>query len=101
MSKQLLIPRISFKGVFIFMIIMLISLLTLTAPLQSIGLSAVMSYFIATTIGATAGSMLVLLKIDAKEEDKPLFMKRIVLSLIIGVTSSALMTFVFGGDLIG
>ncbi|MYL57616.1 hypothetical protein [Virgibacillus halodenitrificans] len=101
MQKKQLVPRISFKGVFIFMIMVLGSLLILNPPLQSIGLSAVMSYFIATSLGASIGSMVVLLKIDAKKEDKPLFMKRIILSLIIGITSSALMTFVFGGDLIG
>lgn len=99
--KLQLVPRISFKGVFLFMIIMVASLLLLTTPLKAVGLSEVMSYFIATALGATIGSMIVLLKIDARKEDRPLFKKRIILSIIIGVASSALMTFVFGGDLIG
>lgn len=100
-AQSQLIPRISFKGVFIFMLVLFISLLFLSDPLLLLGFSKSVSYFITTSIGATVGSIIVLLKIDAKHGDSPLFKKRIVLSFIIGFTSSALMIFIFGGDVLG
>lgn len=100
-NQNSIVPRISFKGVFTFMVLLFIGLLLIPTPLQLIGLSKIVSFFIAAGISSTIGSIVVLTKIDAKEGDKLLFKKRVLISFIIGFATSALMTFVFGGDMFG
>ncbi|NBJ71088.1 MULTISPECIES: hypothetical protein [Clostridia] len=96
-----IIPRISFKGVFVFMSITIIGLLILPALFMEIGITKTASFFIACTISSSIGSILVLTKVDGKPAEKTYFNKRIVLSISIGLLSSALIIFVFGGDIFG
>ncbi|MCC2252403.1 MAG: hypothetical protein ACQEWU_08140 [Bacillota bacterium] len=100
-NSNRIVPRISFKGVFIFMLFLLIGLLVLPTPFMQLGLSKLVSYFIACAVSSSIGSILVLTKIDATSTDKPLFKKRVILSIIVGLVSSGLIIFVFGGDIFG
>lgn len=100
-SSGKFLPRISFKGAFTFCLILFIGILLLTRPFQLVGLSNKISYFLSAGISASAGLILVLTKFDAKPEERHLFKKRIMLSIIFGFTASAIMIFVFGGDAIG
>lgn len=101
MNQSRIIPRISFKGVFVFMTILFLGILFLTIPLKYIPISKTMSYFLSAGISASIGISVVLTKIDGKTEDKQLIKKRRFISIIVGFAASALMTFVFGGDILG
>ncbi|HEY4602029.1 MAG TPA: hypothetical protein VIG73_12240 [Cerasibacillus sp.] len=96
-----LIPRVSFKGVFIFMIILFIGTLFIPQFFLLLGLSLRLSYFLAAGISASIGLIFVLTKVDATPGEKHFFKKRIIISIIVGFATSALITFVFGRDLIG
>ncbi|MFD1413181.1 hypothetical protein [Oceanobacillus jeddahense] len=101
MRESKLIPRISFKGVLVFLFILFIGMFIFPLPLSYFQLPEAVIYFISAGIASSLGIGIVLTKIDAKTEDKPYFKKRIIIALIVGFASSALMTFVFGGDVIG
>jgi hypothetical protein len=101
MNQSRIIPRISFKGVFVFMTILFLGVLFLTIPLKYIPISETMSYFLSAGISASIGISVVLTKIDGNTEDKQLIKKRRLISIIVGFAASALMTFVFGGDILG
>ncbi|GEN29958.1 hypothetical protein HNQ35_000341 [Cerasibacillus quisquiliarum] len=96
-----LIPKISFKGVFIFMIILFTGTLFIPKFFLLLALSMRLSYFLAAGISASIGLIFVLTKIDASTAEKHFFKKRIIISIIVGFVTSALITFVFGRDLIG
>lgn len=100
MKESRLIPHISFKGVFIFIFILFIGMLIIPIPLRYFHLSESLSYFISAGVSAFIGMSIELTKVDGKSEDKVLFKKRILIALIIGFSTSALMTFVFGGDIL-
>lgn len=89
------LPRVSFKGAFIFCLILFIGMPLLAKPFQLVGFSANVSYFLSAGISASTGLALILTKIDAKPEDRPLFKKRIILSIVFGFAASALMIFFF------
>ncbi|RFA33631.1 hypothetical protein CAI16_14265 [Virgibacillus dokdonensis] len=96
-----IIPRISFKGVFVFMSITILGLLLFPTLFMTLGITKTASFFIACTISSSIGSMLVLTKIDGKPTERIYFRKRMALSMIVGLLSSALIIFVFGGDIFG
>ncbi len=100
MDQFKLIPRISFKGVFIFLIILFGGMMILTVPFEYLRLPPSVNYFLSGGISATIGMALVLTKIDGKKEEQHLLKKRLLLAVIIGFSVSALMTFVFGNDVI-
>lgn len=64
-------------------------------------MSTLINYFLSTGISASIGLILISTMIDAKEEDKPFFRKRIILSTIVGFASSGLIIILFGSELIG
>lgn len=101
MKESKLIPRISFKGVLVFLSILFVGMLVFPTFLSYFQLPDAVSYFFSAGIAASLGIGIVLTKIDGKAEDKPYFKKRIIVALLVGFVSSALMTFVFGGDVIG
>ncbi|PAD47830.1 hypothetical protein [Shouchella clausii] len=101
MEQSRLIPRISPKGVFVFMMILFFGMLLLSIPLKYIHLSETMSAFLSAGISAAIGIGIVLTKIDGKTTVKRLNRQRIRIAIIVGFATSALMTFVFGGDLLG
>ncbi len=96
-----LIPKISHRGVFVFFMILFLGLMFIPSPLRFVGISKALSYFLAAWISSTLGMIIVLTRIDGKPEEKIYFKKRILLSVIVGLTSSALIIFIFGGDVIG
>ncbi|MBA4603591.1 hypothetical protein [Thermoactinomyces mirandus] len=100
MNRPRILPRISFKGVFVFVTILFSGILFIPAPLKYIHLSETMSYFLAAGISSSIGMSIVLSKIDGKTNDRLLLKKRILLSIVVGFATSALMTFVFGGDIL-
>jgi hypothetical protein len=99
-NEPKLIPKISYKGVFIFLIILFAGVYLIPILLNFLGLSKSVSYFLAAGISSSIALILILTKIDAKKGDEVYFKKRIIISIIVGFTTSALMTFVFGGDVI-
>ncbi len=101
MNESRLIPKFSFKSALIFCAILFSGMLLLTKPISLLGFSKTVSYFLSAGISASTGLALILTKIDAKPEDRPYFKKRIFISIIVGFAASALITFVFGGDVIG
>ncbi len=101
MNQPRILPRISFKGVFVFVFILFSGVLFIPVPLKYIHLSETMSYFLAAGISSSIGMSIVLLKIDGKTDNKLLFKKRVLISIVVGFAASALMTFVFGGDILG
>jgi len=96
-----IIPKISYKGVFVFFMILFFGLMFIPTPLRFAGIPKSFSYFLAAWISSTLGMVIVLTRIDGKPEEKSYFKKRVLLSLIVGLTASALIIFVFGGDVIG
>lgn len=100
-GENKLIPRISYKGVFVFFLILLLGLIAIPTPLIIIGLSKKFSYFLAAWLSSTLAILLVLTRIDGKQEEKIYFKKRVLLSIIVGLMSSALIILVFGGDVLG
>ncbi|MFS0750527.1 hypothetical protein [Oceanobacillus sp. 1P07AA] len=101
MRSSKIIPQISFKGVFIFVGTLFIGTIILSMLLRLIFQSEPLIYFLSAGISASLGGIIVLTKVDAKSIDRPLFKKRIILAIVVGFVTSALMTFVFGGDILG
>lgn len=101
MKESKLIPRISYKGVFVFIFILFLGVLLIPIPLEILHLPKTVSYFISAGISCSVGLSLVLTVIDGEKEDKPFFIKRIIISTIVGFATSALIIFIFGGDIIG
>jgi len=101
MSQSKLIPKISYKGVFIFILVLFLGVLLIPVPLKAFHLSKVMSYFISAGISASVGLSLVVTIIDGHKDDQAIFKKRILISTIVGFATSALIILVFGGDIVG
>lgn len=102
MTKEMkILPKVSFKGAFVFMIILFLGILLIPRPLILFGIPVSISYFISAGVSSSVGLSIILTKIDGKPEEKPYFKKRILISIIVGFATSALMVFVFGGDVIG
>lgn len=95
MNGYMNFPRISFKGVFVFVVILGLGMLAATKPLILIGLSETMSLFIATSVSSTIGMSLVLLKVDDQVKDPNLKLKRILLSAVVSIVFSYLLVFHF------
>lgn len=100
MGESKLIPKITFKGVFVFMIILFIGMLCLPIPLQIFPISKKINYFISAGISASIGLSLVVTIIDGKKDEKAYLKHRIIISTIVGFAASALMILVFGGDIL-
>ncbi|WP_433744335.1 hypothetical protein [Falsibacillus pallidus] len=93
MNGSMKLPRISFKGVFIFMMIVILGNFLLVKPFQLIGLGHDWSLFWANAAAATIGMSLVLLLIDDKVKDRALIFKRLILSIIVSFGVSYFLVF--------
>ncbi|WP_148709049.1 hypothetical protein [Falsibacillus albus] len=93
MNDSMKLPRISFKGVFIFMLIVVLGNLFLVKPLLMLGLEKNWSVYWATSFSAAVGMSLVLLFIDDKAKSRQSAFKRLILSILVSCGVSYFLIF--------
>lgn len=86
-------PRISFKGVLIFMLIVAAGVILLVKPFMGMGLPRQWSLYLATAVSSTIGMSIVINVVDEKVQDRKKRRKRTILSFIVCFSVSFVLIF--------
>lgn len=91
-GEEMVIPKIGFKAVFVFMLIVATALFLFPPPLIKIGLSVKWSLYLTTSLSSTF-AMTVAIAISSKERPKKPLHKRLFFSAVVCLPLSFVVLF--------